>query len=77
MNERDAYEQVMATYAAKRGRHLVGVLRLVTLYGGEEVRRRGWISREGLAMVRRDLRLADVPWPPPQDERGTAPPGDR
>ena len=69
MNERDAYEQVMSTFGAQRGRHLVGVLRLLALYGEAEVRRRGWISREGLAMVRRDLRLAGVPWPAPGEDR--------
>ena len=77
MNERDAFEQVMARFAAKHGRHLVGTLRLVTLYGEGAVLRRGWISPDGLRRIRRDLRLAGVPWPSPGDERGPMPQGER
>ncbi len=76
MNERDAFEQLEARYGAQRARHLLGALRLLTLYGEGEVRR-GWIGDRGLEMVRRDLHLADVPWPSPGGERGAMPQGER
>ena len=70
MNERDVCEQLIARFGARRARNLIGALRLLTLYGEGEVLRRGWISREGLKVILRDLRLAGVPWPSPGDERG-------
>ncbi len=71
MNERDACEQLVARYGVRRARNLLGALRMLTLYGEDEVRRRGWISRESLASIRRDLRLAGVPWPSPGEDRET------
>ena len=72
MNERDAFEILVARYGAKRARNLLGALRMLTLYGEDEVRRRGWIGPVGLEMIRRDLHLAGVPWPSPGEERETA-----
>ena len=61
--EQDAYELLFARYTATRARHLVGVLRLLTLYGAEELIRRGWITPQGLDPSLRDLRLAGITWP--------------
>ena len=61
MSERDACEQVVARYGAQRARNLLGALRMPALYGEGEVRRRHWIGRTGLEMIRRDLHLAGVP----------------
>ena len=71
MNERETYEHLVDRYGPVRARHLLGALRLLTLYEEGEVRRRGWISREGLEAMRRDLHLADVPWPSPGVEQET------
>ncbi len=68
MIERDACEQLVARYGARRARNLLGALRLLTLYGEDEVRRRDWISRESMETIRRDLHLAGVPWPSPGEE---------
>ena len=77
MNERDAWKLLVARYGAKRARHLLGALRVLTLYGEEEALLWGWISREGLKTIRRDLHLAGVPWPSPGGEREAMPEGDR
>ena len=69
MNERDACEQLVARYGPQRARNLLGALRMLTLYGEDEVRRRRWIARTGMEMIRRDLHLAGVPWPSPGEER--------
>ena len=58
MNERDACEQLIARYGARRARHLLGALRMLALYGEAEVQRRGLISPETLKATRRDLQLA-------------------
>ncbi len=71
MNERDACELLVERYGAQRARNLLGALRLLTLYGEDEVRRRS-ISHTGLEMIRRDLHLAGVPWPSPEKEGETA-----
>ena len=64
-------------YGPVRARHLLGVVRMLTLYSEDEVRRRGWISPEGLKAIRRDLQLAGVPWPSPGGEVGAMPQGER
>jgi hypothetical protein len=64
-------------YGAQRARTLVGPLRMVALFGEDEVRRRGWLSASGLGTVRRALRLAGVPRPAPGDEREATPRGER
>ena len=46
MNERETFEHLVARYGATRARHLLGALRLLTLYEEGEVRRRGWIVDE-------------------------------
>ena len=71
MNERDACEQLVARYGPARARHLLGALRMLALFGEEEVRRRRWIGRTGLEMIRRDLHLAGVPWPSPEKDGET------
>ena len=71
MNERDAFEILVARYGAKRARNLLGALRMLMLYGEDEVRRRRWIGPKGLEMIRRDLHLAGVPWPAPAEDRET------
>jgi hypothetical protein len=70
MNERDSCEQLVARYGATRARNLLGALRMVALYGEDEVRRRRWIGRTGLEMARRDVHLAGVSWPAPVEDRG-------
>ena len=75
MNERDAWKLLVARYGAKRARHLLGALRLLTLYGEEEALLWGWISREGLKTIRRDLHLAGVPWPSPDEDPEATPRG--
>ena len=67
MNEREVFEQLVDRYGPVRARHLLGALRVLALYGEDEVRRRGWIRRESLETIRRDLHLAGVPWPSPAD----------
>ena len=44
-----------------RDKSRLGALRMLALYGEDEVRRRGVISPGGLAMIRRALHLAGVP----------------
>ena len=70
MNERDAYELLLARYGARRARYLLGALRVLALYGEDEVRRRGLISPGGLKFIRDALHLAGVPWPTPGEDRG-------
>ena len=69
MNERHIFEALVERYGPLRARTLFGALRMLTLFGEDEARRRGWISAQGLETVRRDLHLAGVPWPSPGDER--------
>ena len=70
MTEREAFEHLVDRYGPVRARHLVGALRVLSLYGEQELLRRRWITREGLESVRRDLHLAGVPWPASGDDRG-------
>jgi hypothetical protein len=70
MNERDVCEQLVERYGPLRARTLFGALRMLTLFGEDEVRRRGWLSASGLETIRRDLHLAGVPWPSPGGDRG-------
>jgi len=68
MTEREAYEQLFAHYGPRRARLLVGVLRLLLLYGEDEVRRRGYLSKPALEQSLRAVRLAGIAWP--DDLRG-------
>ncbi len=77
MDERDACELLVERYGAQRARNLLGAWRMLVLYGEGEMLRRRWVGRTGLAMIRRDLHLAGVPWPSPGDERGPMPQGER
>ncbi len=77
MNERETFEHLVGRYGPRRARNLLGALRLLTLYGEGEVRRRGWIGDRGLEAIRRDLHLAGVPWPSPGGERGVMRQGER
>ena len=72
MNERDAFEHLVERYGPTRARHLLGALRVLALYGEHELLRRRWITRTGLEFIRRDLRLAGVPWPSPGEDREAA-----
>jgi hypothetical protein len=69
VNERETFEQLVDRYGPVRARHLLGALRVLALYGEKEVRRRNWISVQGMKALRRDLRLAGVPWPSPGEDR--------
>ena len=72
MAERVLCELLVAHYRPHQARHLLGTVRMLILYGEEAVVRRGWISREGLKTIRRDLHLAGVPWPLTGDDREAA-----
>ena len=65
MDEREAFEQLVDRYGLLRVRHLLGALRVLALYDERELLRRRWMSRTALALRRRDLHLAGVPWPSP------------
>ncbi len=64
MNERDSFERLVERYGPVRARHLLGALRVLTLYDERE-------------LLRRERHLAGVPWPSPGDERGPMPQGER
>ena len=68
MNERDACDLLIAHHGARRARYILGALRMLALYGEDEVRRRGLISPGGLELIRRAVDHAGVPWPSPSDE---------
>ena len=70
MNERAAFEHLVDRYGPVRARHLVGALRAMALYGEHELLRRRWMTCTGLALIRRNLHPAGVPWPVPGDDRG-------
>ena len=72
MNERDTCEVLVARYGPRRARSLLGALCMLALYGERELLRRGWISDRGLETMRRDLHLAGVPWPSPEEDGETA-----
>ncbi len=72
MDEREAFEHLVDRYRPVRARHLLGALRVLALYGEDEVRRRGLIGPETLKAIRRDLHLAGVPWSSPgADQQAT------
>ena len=62
MSERDSFERLVERYGPVRARHLLGTLRVLALYDERELLRRRWMTRTALALLRRDLHLAGVPW---------------
>jgi len=72
MHEREAFEHLVDRYGPVRARHLLGGLRVLTPYDERDLLRRRWMTRTALDPLRRDLRLAGVPWPLPGEDREAA-----